>query len=123
MHFVLAHAGRVSGSCSIPAWCCGRTCFACWAGSAISAATCVTAAGTISNSVCGRIIAGVRFALSRRPTVLYRQHPAQTTRSPVTGFGTDAEGWTSQEARRRGELYRRTRFDPVVFGAWASTGI
>jgi hypothetical protein len=60
---------------------------------------------------------GVRFALSRRPTVMYRQHPGQTTRSPVTGFGTDAEGWTSQEARRRGELYRRTRFDPVAFGA------
>lgn len=60
---------------------------------------------------------GVRFALSRHPTVMYRQHPGQTTRSPVTGFGTDAEGWTSQEARRRGELYRRTRFDPVAFGA------
>jgi len=60
---------------------------------------------------------GMRFALSRRPTLMYRQHPGQTTRSPVTGFGTDAEGWTSQEARRRGELYRRTRFDPVAFGA------
>ena len=60
---------------------------------------------------------GKRFALSRQPTVLYRQHPGQTTRSPVTGFGTDAEGWTSQEARRRGDLYRRTRFDPVAFGA------
>lgn len=60
---------------------------------------------------------GLRFALSRHPTVLYRQHPRQTTRSSLTGFGSDAEGWTSQEARRRGELYRQTRFDPVAFGA------
>jgi len=60
---------------------------------------------------------GMRFALSQQPTVLYRQHSGQTTRSSITGFGSDAEGWTSQEARRRGELYRRTRFDPVAFGA------
>lgn len=60
---------------------------------------------------------GMRFALSRHPTVRYRQHPDQTTRSPLTGFGSDAEGWTSHEARRRGALYRRNRFDPVAFGA------
>ena len=60
---------------------------------------------------------GMRFAISREPTVFYRQHPAQTTRSPVTGYGTDAESWTSQEARRRQGIYRRTRFDPIAFGA------
>lgn len=60
---------------------------------------------------------GKRFVLSRQPTVLYRQHPDQTTRNPFTGFGTDAERWTSQEARRRGGIYRRTRFDPAAFGA------
>lgn len=80
--------------------------------------------GTIRNR-CGHDIefclrayhGGVRFAISHQPTVLYRQHPGQTTRNPATGFGTDAERWTSEETRRRGALYRRTRFDPVAFGA------
>ena len=60
---------------------------------------------------------GTRFAISHQPTVLYRQHSGQTTRNPTTGFGTDAERWTSEETRRRGAIYRRTRFDPVAFGA------
>jgi hypothetical protein len=60
---------------------------------------------------------GVRFAISRQPTVLYRQHDQQTTRNSVTGFGTEHEVATSQEARRRGNIYRRMRFDPVAFGA------
>jgi glycosyltransferase involved in cell wall biosynthesis len=60
---------------------------------------------------------GMRFAISRQPTVLYRQHPDQTTRNAMTGFGTEAERWTSQETRRRGELFRRSRFDPSAFGA------
>jgi hypothetical protein len=60
---------------------------------------------------------GVRFAISRQPTVLYRQHAEQTTRNPVTGFGTEHELATSHEARRRGDRYGRTRFDPIAFGA------
>jgi hypothetical protein len=81
--------------------------------------------GTSVRNRCGHDIefclrayhSGVRFAISRQPTVLYRQHGDQTTRSPVTGIGTQHEVATSQEARRRGQIYRRTRFDPVAFGA------
>ena len=61
--------------------------------------------------------AGVRTAFSRRPAVLYRQHPQQTTRDSVTGFNTAVQNWTNAECARREKTYRTSRFDPLVFGA------
>ena len=48
--------------------------------------------------------------------MLYRQHPGQTTRNSLTGWGTPFQEWSNAECSRRAELYHRTRFDPGAFG-------
>ena len=61
--------------------------------------------------------AGVRTAFSRRPSVLYRQHPDQATRNSVTGSHTAIQNWANAECALREKIYRTSRFDPLVFGA------
>jgi GT2 family glycosyltransferase len=73
---------------------------------------------TVDTEFCLRAYhAGVRFALSREPVVLYRRHRNQVSHDPVTGSGTPSMGWSNAECSRRGQLYRTTRFDAFAFGA------
>lgn len=63
------------------------------------------------------LYAGCSFAISRKPVVRYRCHHSSATQHAATGMGTAPNREATAERMRRLDIFRRTAFDPRIFGA------